>query len=499
MFNLLTDAFIRTDAGAVTLPGLYSGLITGRITDLSALRAHQRHASHATLVQIAALALHRARRLSPPETDSAWRDLLLGLAPEGCWHLIAEDEARPAFMQPVIGETDPTKTAYTPDEVDVLALASNHAVKASRMTRAQPDDWLWALVSLQTGQGLSGRMNYGISRMNAGFGQRIAVTLAPAGDWGVQFKRDIARLIGKRDAVLTDYPAYARQDGIGLVWLEPWDGKTSLTQKQLDPYYVEICRRIRLDVHNGRVIARRAGSEVPRIAQTAGGLTGDPWAPINRKDEKVTPLTGDGWTYRLVSSLLDASLTRASLGQAWEPGDGTGCTLTLAGLVRGQGKTEGYHERKISIPSRVVSFFSGTNDHLGRVCRERVADAGLMQGSVLRLALFVLVQHDPLEIKWKVNVAQVGRWLSVFESDVDSMFFESAFAELAVEGDAARAARAAWREQLFDIARGVISKAEEGVPIPSAKRLRVLVACRQALAMAHRKYFPRPVDQSEAA
>jgi CRISPR system Cascade subunit CasA len=63
-------------------------------------------------------------------------------------------------------------------------------------------------------------------------------------------------------------------DGLGLVWLAPWDGKISLKPSDLDPYYIEICRRVRLVVEAGRLQARFAGSKVPRVAQFEGGATG---------------------------------------------------------------------------------------------------------------------------------------------------------------------------------------------------------------------------------
>ena len=55
------------------------------------------------------------------------------------------------------------------------------------------------------------------------------------------------------------------EDGLALVWLKPWDGVTSLKPEQLDPYYVEICRRVRLIEDSGRIHALAAGSEAARI------------------------------------------------------------------------------------------------------------------------------------------------------------------------------------------------------------------------------------------
>ena len=55
----------------------------------------------------------------------------------------------------------------------------------------------------------------------------------------------MTRLLQHRQSVLED--AYGFDpNGLVLVWLEPWDGQTSLPLSMLDPVYVEICRRIRL-------------------------------------------------------------------------------------------------------------------------------------------------------------------------------------------------------------------------------------------------------------
>jgi len=55
----------------------------------------------------------------------------------------------------------------------------------------------------------------------------------------------VVRLLDYRQTVLTDAYGFDPQ-GLMLVWLEMWDGRTSLPLSRLDPFYIEICRRIRL-------------------------------------------------------------------------------------------------------------------------------------------------------------------------------------------------------------------------------------------------------------
>ena len=57
----------------------------------------------------------------------------------------------------------------------------------------------------------------------------------------------------------------------------------------------------------------------------------------------------------------------------------------MMGMARGNSKTDGYHERTIPIPSRIVSLFGGTTDRLGVACRERVQLADTLARRVCAL------------------------------------------------------------------------------------------------------------------
>ena len=200
---LLDEPLIRTrgPAGAPerhTLPGLLAALARDAVRDFPALRPHQRHPWHAFLVQVAALALHRAGAAEPFDDAASWREALLALTPDdpegAAWCLIAPPE-RPAFMQPpdpqgrLSGWKGPL---HSPDELDMLVTSKNHDLKAARMGQAEPDDWLMALISLQTQEGFLGAGNYGISRMNGGFASRPALGVAPKAWWGLRWRRDLA-------------------------------------------------------------------------------------------------------------------------------------------------------------------------------------------------------------------------------------------------------------------------------------------------------------------
>ena len=108
MHNLLTDPLLRIrpiDGAieALSLPEVYEALAEDRVGAFPALRPHQRHAWHAFLAQLGAVACYRAGRDKAPRPSGEWRALLRGLTLEFSgdepWRLIVEDPARPAFMQ----------------------------------------------------------------------------------------------------------------------------------------------------------------------------------------------------------------------------------------------------------------------------------------------------------------------------------------------------------------------------------------------------------------
>ena len=98
-FSLLTEPIIRyrraSDGETVkaSLPELFVALAADEVRDYPALRPHQRHPWHAFLVQLAAIALHKAERTAVFETTQDWRDALLALTPDdpdgAAWCLVS--------------------------------------------------------------------------------------------------------------------------------------------------------------------------------------------------------------------------------------------------------------------------------------------------------------------------------------------------------------------------------------------------------------------------
>lgn len=508
MFNLLVDPVVRTvltgSADApLALPELYAAMVADAVEGFSGLRPHQRHAWHALLCQLGALACIRSGLGKPGPDANGWRAALRNLTPDypddEPWRLVSPLD-KPAFLQAVLGPVDAFKRLETPDKLDILVTATNHDVKGARLTNARPDDWLYALVTLQTTEGYFGAGKYGISRMNGGYSNRPGFSIAPPGGIGAHVRRDVERLIDLREKMLNDH-GFFDEDGLALVWLKPWDGVTSLKPEQLDPYYVEICRRVRLIEENGRIHALAAGSDAARTSfgKAAKGLTGDPWTPIETTKGEARALTVDarGFSYRRMSDILFREGFEPAPLQKVFPQDDAGSALVLVAraLARGEGGTEGLHERRILTPRRIVRLLAnGQTEALAVPSKERINQASLVR-KALRYGLMMLFQSGPTEFKpTDPNSAKrADPFLGRFESEIDQDFFERLFVEVEVDSDAAkRETRADWLNELRRRALALLRAAETGSPVSSICRYRALVRAESAFNNSFYKSFRDP-------
>ena len=518
MFNLLVDPVIRAISvgggeALLALPELYTALSADAVESIPALRPHQRHAWHALLCQLGALACIRSGLAKPPADAEGWRAALRKLTPDfpddSPWRLVSPLE-RPAFLQSVVGSVDGFKQVATPDELDILVTAKNHDVKGARLVKAQPDDWLFALVSLQTMEGFLGAGNYGVSRMNGGFSNRPGFSIAPPGGVGAHVRRDLERLIGLREKMLNDHEVFD-EDGLALVWLKPWDGATSLKPDQLDPYYIEICRRVRLVEEDERIHALAAGSKAARIAfgKESKGLTGDPWTPIEMSEGESKALTIDarGFSYRRMSDILFSKGFAPAPLQVVFPQDDKDSKLELVAraMARGQGKTEGLHERRILATNKIVRLLAdGQTDEINVPAKMRIEQAGLVR-KALRFGLMMLFQNGPTDFRpTDPNSAKrANPFLDRLELEIDRDFFDALFAEVETEGDTAkRESRAAWLEDMRIRALALLRAAEAGSPVSSIRQYRALVRAESAFHNSFYKsfrdpYFPK--DERHAA
>ena len=503
MLNLLTKRLININADgqthAATLPEVYAKLMADEVDSFPALRPHQRHAWHAFLVQLGAMALHHvnpSKPPAPPATAAEWCALIRGLTPDypndEPWQLVVEDITQPAFMQPPASA--PSKLAEyksaveTPDELDLLVTSKNHDLKSAVATQTKEDDWIFALITLQTMAGYDGSKTYGISRMPSGYGNRPAFSITPSTRPGIHIQRDMMALLEYR-AVLLD--RYEMTDaGIGLVWTVQWDGKPkeALLPGQLEPFYIEICRRIRLNWQGRRLAAIRASSDFRRIIDVKG-RTGDPWIPINKKtNPRGTPpaflgprkfgyervmdgLTSPDWEQpyflRPLQSERDSSLTMQ---------------LVARGMVRGEGGTEGYHERIIPLRPKVVAAFgrAAPPKTLGVIARERIEQVSIVRG-ILRHAVSMFASGGNTDnLANKIKSRAIDIWVNKLDEIVDTTFFDALQTEFEEDDPGRRKQiRNEWlkndNDGVIDQAWRILQDAEDSLPGPAIQRYKARV------------------------
>ena len=527
MHNILEQPLVRvtTNEGErenTTLPGLIALLMQDEISSVTALRNHQRHALHSFIVQTAVMAMEIAGETRPPETAGEWRELLRLLTPQHPvdepWQLLQQDWSEPAFMQPPCGSPEAQrqfqKNAETPGRLDIIVTSKNHEVKQRTVQNAQPDDWLMAIINMQTMEHASGSGRKGCSRIRDGSSSRPAFSIMPLGGGiGSEIRRDITALLQKLPTLRERYPRYPREGGIRLLWTEPWDGteEEQLRQEELHPLYVDVARRLRMDTHRGEMLASYASSGYTRIPRDPrGGLTGDPWAPVHLEEGTLLKLTGvderpdrtfgrkrlapqEAFSYRNIITLL--------FSQEWEHPllldptedelqDGRTMKLVARCLARHQGKSFGYHDRQVEITSRFQeALLPGTlQQDAGAIATERMAAIDRLEG-MLRTCVRVFLEggregkfagKEPKD-QAKISVAAVR----AMEHQIDLDFLRTLQQELEASPEERAAMREGWMTRretgAIDRTRAALDEAMENTPHSSISQQQRARAAAESL------------------
>lgn len=472
--DLLDEPLIRTEgAGRLTLPGLFAAMARDAVRGFPALRPHQRPAWHMVVVQLAALAW-RGRDLPLAEDEGSWRDALLALTggDPGPWALIGPEDA-PAFLQPAVvppmGELIPT-----PDALDMLITAKNHDLKQQVAREAAPDDWIFALVSLQTMEGYSGRSNFGIARMNGGSSSRVLLGLCPGGpgapDPSAWWRRDVGILLreGVQGKGLLGGPA--------LIWTLPWPEGSQLALTDLDPLFIEVCRRVRLGRVGGRIVAWHRGSAKARIdAESAHGVTGDPWCPVHLAKAKALTLGDRRFDFRLLSELIWGN----DKGRVWvlpplarpRPGE-RDMLLVAEALARGNSRTDGFMSRIVPVPAGE----GWLEPSAGEIARAQIAEITLFD-KALRDSLALFAAGGRRKAVNEGHRALTREARARFEAFADAIFFEHLWRRL---GDSSDGPRRAFLQTLFAAARDELDRGMAAIPVPAIWQLRAEVEARAA-------------------
>ncbi|HBD91308.1 MAG: hypothetical protein A2092_15090 [Rhodobacteraceae bacterium GWE1_64_9] len=499
--DLLHEPLIQTDRGWHSLPGLLAAMARGEVQGFPALRPHQRPAWHMFLVQLAVLALDAAGRRDLPLVEEDWCAALRGLTStfpgDEPWHLLGADSRLPAFLQPADPGGLKWSGVATPDALDMLITSRNHDIKREIARQAAPQDWIFALVSLQTMEGFGGAGNYGIARMNGGSSSRVLLGLAPAragsaqADPSAWWARDVSRLLAARQGL----------EGKALLWLEPWPEGRSLELAGLDPLFIEVCRRVRLVVQHGRILAERSTSKAARVAgKEAMGNTGDPWAPLHIAEGKSLTLGEQDWTHELLVRLLFRKdkrewhvppLARSHAEEAREP-----MLLVAEAFSRGNSKTDGFKSRVVPVPKVMLRQLFGEKPTM-------VADGILKDiASVdlaLRNGLATVAAGGDREKLGKPHYARSLPARATLRRKADEWFFPELWLRMEAKVDADFAPlHLAFLERLAAQARAEFREALPGMPCASLMRPRAEVrgwqALERGLHFAMREWKQEKVD-----
>ncbi len=484
--------------GTCSLPALLTALGSAeRLLELPCLRPHQEHAWHAFLVQLAAVVVHRAGDGRVKRSTDEWRSGVLeltGYAGEDAWRVVVEDLSRPAFFQTPVPEASLAGYRHTtaePDAIDVVLTTRNHDVKQQRMRHPRPEHWIYALVTLQTLEGFMGRGNYGIARMNGGFASRPCVTAAPELGWSARFRRDVAVWLEAREELVESF-GYPQSGGTTLLWTLPWDGSKDSQRdpRTCDPFFLEVCRRVRLTERDGKLTAHLAPTAAAFL-ETGGlkGVTGDVWTPIkeDRGSQSALAVSGSGFSYRLMTDLLFGE--RYHLPPAFEvrADDGPTPWILARVLARGQGKTEGYHERLVPVPRKARSMLTSPQKRaaIGNLAQYRVEQVREVQRRALRPALCALLQGGGEKLD--LRDARAQPWLDRHDRDVDAVFFPDLW--VGAELEDRHEANGRWDRRLVQLAWQVLADAVRTVPIPQARRFRATARADHLFRGSAAKHF----------
>ena len=492
--NLLTDPLFSVAEGKrLSLAEIFAAMARSEIKGFSALRPHQRPAWHMFLVQLGVLALWKSHQEELPTDPDRWVAALRALTPDHDddtpWTLVVGDHRKPAFLQPPIPDK-PLKwdPVYTPDALDMLITARNHDLKQQIATNANAEDWIFALVSLQTTEGYGGAGNQGIARMNGGHSSRPMLGLAPAtrtGDTSIDpsawWARDVNALLAARNAGAAS--VIGKPGGHALLWCLDWPEGEALDPADLDPCFLEVCRRVRIADSAGSIVARRSRSAAPRIAaKVHKGNLGDPWAPVEKKTGKSLTLgvSGEFDYSRLTDLLFSGDWEVPRLGRANANDDGD-MLIVAEALARGNNKTEGFKSRVVLVPSRAVRMF-GRRNSAAELAQAQVKEIKAVD-SALRYALALAAAHGVWASIKRSHYAFASPASKRLNRAADQAFFPSLWRRLEVStsSDAVRSeAKACFLNGLKRAAEGALEATLPTLPCPAIYRTRTAIRARRA-------------------
>jgi len=494
-YSLLDDPiisvrFTNDEVSKTNLPDILTALTEDRVLSFEALQSHQQQPWFSFLVQLAAMAVARENYGKIPSEANRWRAILIALADgsKAAWHLVVEDVSQPAFMQSPVPEGSLEDAGYdqvykTPDDLDMLLTTKNHEIKRHRISNPKFEHWIYSLITLQTLEGYSGRDNYGIIRMNGGRGNRPLIGLTPNLSWNNRFQRDLNVLLNNRNELLKNY----NSNGFSLLWLSEWNGskKHAIPIYECDPYFIEICRRIRFNlVDDLSLRCWKKSTKSKRISapDNLNGKTNDPWTPIIKNEGKALSVDKYGFLYNRLQAILLGEEFKKPIALEFDDQEKKGAYLIAMALVRGKSETKGFYRRILKISERISSILLNNSENkelLAKRSSERVALAAKTQSELIKPTIRILLRgglnkNITREQMQKEN-EKLKVWIDRFDREIDRRFFDSLWVSVEMEPEEAKRE---WVEVLLEEAEKQILQAEHSIPISQIRRLRAISKAR---------------------
>jgi CRISPR system Cascade subunit CasA len=424
-------------------------------------------------------------------TEGDWAGWLRDLSGgrDEAWSLVVEDLALPAVFQPglngealsALKESEPTANA-----LDTVDSARNHDVKIGVLANARAEQWLYALCALQTTVAAVGPVGRPARRLGGGWSDRPMVSYAPSRAWGQRFRREVSIALASRNEIV-DRGQTAETNGIALLWTEQWDGTQSLPLSILDPYCIEVARRVRLAGGVNEIRCHRVGTATFRIEPSAVVPLADPWTPIAPNKEgtgfRCWSVGDGGLTYKKVAELLFPGGEIVHGASHRSPGIGDHMLIASVHAKDGgkKGASAGLFERVIPVPAKIMNRLRGAApvDALAGQARARVATAAEARKRILRPALLTLQRAGRSTLDKKdYDSKSDEKWVTDFDQRVDQAFFDQLWQDADLDG---ATADARWKTWLLAACEAVLEAAIAATPYSGVRRYRAIAAAEHKL------------------
>ena len=312
------------------------------------------------------------------------------------------------------------------------------------------------------------------------------LSIDPSAWW----ERDVLHLVSARKSAKSN--GVGTEGGAALLWCFDWPEGHQLEVSELDPWFVEVCRRVRLTNTDGAVTAQRSTSKTARVdAKAFNGNLGDPWAPVHITEGKSLTLGGGNFDYNRICELMFSGNWAVPL-LARSGRDETGDMLLVAeALSRGNSKTEGFKSRVVPVPGKVLRFFS--SETAARLAEAQVNEIKEFDAA-LRYGIALMAAGGDRDGVKREHFKRAATASKRFDRTADRLFFPSLWRRVEARGlsdpDAEETAKTEFLKDLFESAEFELESALPAVPCPTIRRQKAEARAWRAFRSRVRREYP---------